>query len=213
MERYLGGEELDPDAVAAALKTAVTNDELYPVACGVATKNLGTHALLDLLVEGVPSPARKPSPIEAERHRGVRLQDRRRPVRRAHLVLPRLLGHGLGRLDARQRTATRRRSGSARLMEMQGKDHERADAFGPGDIGAVAKLKDVQTGDVLADARARPRAAEARLPRAGDELRRHAEDEGRRGQGRAGPAPPARGGPDAPAPPRPADRASSCSPG
>src|SRR5437868_6595781 len=63
MERYLGGEELDPEAVAAALKTAVTNDELYPVACGVATKNLGTHALLDLLVEGVPSPARKPSPI------------------------------------------------------------------------------------------------------------------------------------------------------
>src|SRR5881394_681456 len=66
MERYLGGEELEPDAVAAALKTAVTNDELYPVACGVATKNLGPHALLDLLVEGVPSPARKPSPIHAD---------------------------------------------------------------------------------------------------------------------------------------------------
>ena len=59
MEAYLGGEELDPAAVAAALKTAVTNDQLYPVACGVATKNLGTHALLDLLVEGIPSPARK----------------------------------------------------------------------------------------------------------------------------------------------------------
>ena len=66
MERYLGGEELDPAAVAAALKTAVTNDELYPVSCGVATKNLGTHALLDLLVEGVPSPARKPSPIQTD---------------------------------------------------------------------------------------------------------------------------------------------------
>src|SRR5580765_6951365 len=65
MERYLGGEELDPAAIAAALKTAVTNDELYPVTCGVATKNLGTHAVLDLLVEGVPSPARKPSPIAA----------------------------------------------------------------------------------------------------------------------------------------------------
>ena len=63
MERYLGGEELEAEAVAAALKTAVTKGELYPVACGVATKNLGTHALLDLLVEGVPSPARKPSPI------------------------------------------------------------------------------------------------------------------------------------------------------
>ena len=36
-------------------------------------------------------------------------------------------------------------------MALQGKDHEKADAFGAGDIGAVAKLKDVQTGDVLAD--------------------------------------------------------------
>src|SRR5581483_1146091 len=66
MERYLGGEELDPHDVAAALKSAVTSDELYPVSCGVATKNLGTHSLLDLLVEGVPSPARKPSPFAGE---------------------------------------------------------------------------------------------------------------------------------------------------
>ena len=38
------------------------------------------------------------------------------------------------------------------LMTLQGKEHEQADGFGAGDIGAVAKLKDVQTGDVLADA-------------------------------------------------------------
>jgi elongation factor G len=37
-------------------------------------------------------------------------------------------------------------------MVMQGKDHDRAEGFGAGDIGAVAKLKDVQTGDVLVDA-------------------------------------------------------------
>src|SRR3954451_10760390 len=66
MERYLGGEELDPHDVAAALKNAVTRDELYPVSCGVATENLGTHSLLDLLVEGVPSPAKKPAPFGSE---------------------------------------------------------------------------------------------------------------------------------------------------
>ena len=59
MERYLEGQELDAAEVASALKTAVTRGEVFPVACGVATKNLGTHALLDLLVEGVPSPAKK----------------------------------------------------------------------------------------------------------------------------------------------------------
>src|SRR4029079_15551610 len=36
------------------------------------------------------------------------------------------------------------------LMALQGKDHDRADAFGPGDLGAVAKRKAVLTGAVLA---------------------------------------------------------------
>src|SRR5216683_2738062 len=64
MARYLEGEELPAEDVAHALKDAVTRDELYPVACGVATKNLGTTALLDLLVEGVPSPTKKGTTIE-----------------------------------------------------------------------------------------------------------------------------------------------------
>src|SRR3954453_20656097 len=66
MERYLGGEEIPAADIAATLKNAVTRDEIYPVACGVATKNLGTHALLDLIVEGVPSPAKKGSPIDTD---------------------------------------------------------------------------------------------------------------------------------------------------
>src|SRR5262249_42908925 len=37
------------------------------------------------------------------------------------------------------------------LMMLQGKEHDKADGFDSGDLGAVAKLKDVQTGDVLAD--------------------------------------------------------------
>src|SRR5215203_3784366 len=64
MERYLEGQELSDEEVAHALKDAVTRGEIFPVACGVATKNLGTTAVLDLLVEGVPLPARKGSPIE-----------------------------------------------------------------------------------------------------------------------------------------------------
>src|ERR1043165_853372 len=66
MERYLEGEELGTEGVAHALKDAVTRGELFPVAYGVATKNLGTTALLDLLVEGVPSPAKRPPSIEVE---------------------------------------------------------------------------------------------------------------------------------------------------
>src|SRR5256885_375551 len=66
MERYLDGQELGAEEVAKALKDAVTRGEVFPVACGVASKNLGTTALLDLLVEGVPSPARKGAPISID---------------------------------------------------------------------------------------------------------------------------------------------------
>ena len=47
------------------------------------------------------------------------------------------------------RTHAKERMGS--LLFQQGKEHIPAQEFGPGDIGAVAKLKEVQTGDLLLD--------------------------------------------------------------
>jgi elongation factor G len=152
MERYLGGEEIPPADIAAALKNAVTRDEIYPVACGVATKNLGSHALLDLLVEGVPSPAKKGSPIATD-------------ANIAAFVFKTVADPFAGRISVfrvyagevsgdttlvNHRDHSKERLGT--LMTLQGKEHEKSDGFGPGDIGAVAKLKDVQTGDVLVDA-------------------------------------------------------------
>jgi len=151
MERYLGGEELDPAAVAAALKTAVTNDELYPVACGVATKNLGTRALLDLIVEGVPSPARKPSPI-AEGGGTTAFVFKTVADPFAGKINAFRVYSGAVAADStliNLRDKAKERLGA--LMMLQGKEHDKADGFGAGDIGAVAKLKEVETGDVLAD--------------------------------------------------------------
>src|SRR5439155_13437494 len=48
------------------------------------------------------------------------------------------------------RSHSRERVGQ--LLVLQGKDHESAKEFGPGDIGAVAKLKETTTGDLLLDA-------------------------------------------------------------
>jgi elongation factor G len=152
MERYLGGEEIPAADIAAALKNAVTRDEIYPVACGIATQNLGTHALLDLLVEGVPSPAKKGSPIDTD-------------ATVAAFVFKTVADPFAGRINVfrvyagevkadttlvNHRDHSKERLGG--LMLMQGKEHERCEGFGPGDIGAVAKLKAVQTGDVLVDA-------------------------------------------------------------
>lgn len=152
MERYLDGQELDAHEVAAALKAAVTKGEVFPVACGVATKNLGTHALLDLLVEGVPSPARKGSPIDVD------------GAGAAAFVFKTVADPFAGRINlfrvlkgtvtADTTLVNLRSKGKERMgtiLEVQGKEHHAALDFGEGDIGAVAKLKDAQTGDLLAD--------------------------------------------------------------
>ncbi|MGI8421175.1 MAG: elongation factor G [Gaiellaceae bacterium] len=152
MERYLEGEELTVEEVAHALKEAITRGEVFPVACGVATRNLGTHALLDLLVEGVPSPNKKGSPIDVD------------GAGTAAFVFKTIADPFAGRINvfrvlkgtvtgdatlANPRTHGKERMGS--LLTLQGKDHDPATAFGPGDIGAVSKLKDVATGDLLLD--------------------------------------------------------------
>src|ERR671937_2090626 len=59
MERYLEGGEISHDEIVSALKDGVTTGTIFPVTCGIATKNLGTDRLLDALVHDLPSPARK----------------------------------------------------------------------------------------------------------------------------------------------------------
>jgi elongation factor G len=152
MERYLDGQELDAHEVAAALKAAVTNGEVFPVACGVASKNLGTHALLDLLVEGVPSPAKKGSPIDVDgASTALFIFKTVADPFAGRINLFRVLG---GTVTAETtlvnlRSKSKERMGA--LLELQGKEHKPALDFVEGDIGAVAKLKDAQTGDLLAD--------------------------------------------------------------
>jgi elongation factor G len=152
MARYLEGEELPAADVADALKDAVTRDELYPVACGVATKNLGTTALLDLLVEGVPSPSKKGTTIEFG------------DAKQAVFVFKTIADPFAGRISCFRvlagpitgdttlvdpRTHAKERLGQ--ILLLNGKDNEPVESLCVGDLGAVAKLKDVVTGDVLVD--------------------------------------------------------------
>jgi elongation factor G len=152
MERYLDGEQLGTEEVAHALKDAVTRGELFPVACGVATKNLGTTALLDLLVEGVPSPAKRPPAIDVDGAGTAAFVFKTVADPFAGRInLFRVLS---GTLDSDSTVVNSRNRAKERvgqLLMLQGKEHEQAKEFGAGDIGAVAKLKDTTTGDLLLD--------------------------------------------------------------
>jgi elongation factor G len=150
MERYLDEGEVSGDELAAALKNAVVADELFPVACGSATKNLGTTGLLDLLVEGIPSPAKKRLAFDVS------------PNGAAVFVFKTVADAFAGRINVfrvlsgeisgdsnlvNPRTKGKERIGQ--LLVLQGKEHATAPSFVAGDIGAAAKLKDVMTGDLL----------------------------------------------------------------
>ena len=166
MERYLDGQELSDEEVAAALKEAVTRGELFPVAAAVPTKNLGTVGLLDLVVEGVPSPAKKGAPVGLDVDSGT-----------AAFVFKTVADPFAGRINifrvlsgtlASDSTVVNPRSQSkerlGQLLVLQGKEHVSVDAFGAGDIGAVAKLKETHTGDLLQDAERQAEITAIRFP-------------------------------------------------
>ena len=157
MEHYLEGEEISHEEMVSALKSGVTGGTIFPVTCGAATRNLGTDRLLDAIVEDLPSPAKR-GPVEA----GDSLLE---PVEDSDLVafvFKTLADPYAGRINLFRvyqgvithdshvfncRSHTKERVGQ--LLVPQGSEHEHADEFGPGDIGAVAKLKETHAGDVL----------------------------------------------------------------
>jgi elongation factor G len=158
MERYLEGEEISHDETVAALKTGVTSGHVFPVTCGAATRNLGINRLLDALVDDLPSPAKRGA-VELD---GVSLEpDESKDM--VAFVFKTLADPYAGRVNLFRvyqgvlkhdsqvfncRAHVKERVGQ--LLVPQGKDTDHADAFGPGDIGAVAKLKETHAGDVLA---------------------------------------------------------------
>ena len=158
MERYLEGEEISHEETVAALKKGVTEGHLFPVTCGAATRNLGINRLLDAFVDDLPSPAKR-GPIDLD---GVTLEpDESKDA--VAFVFKTLADPYAGRVNLFRvyqgvlkhdsqvhncRAHVKERIGQ--LLVPQGKDTDHADEFGPGDIGAVAKLKETHAGDVLA---------------------------------------------------------------
>lgn len=150
MERYLEEGDVSGDELAAALKNAVAAGELFPVTCGVPTKNLGTTGLLDLLVEGIPSPAKKPlaADVDGAGPAAFVFKTVADPFA-GRINLFRVLAGTLSSDSTVVNARTHAKERLGALLLLQGKDHEQAQEFAEGDIGAVAKLKDTLTGDLL----------------------------------------------------------------
>jgi elongation factor G len=158
MERYLEGEEISHDEIVTTLKEGTNHGALFPVTCGVATQNLATNRLLDAIVEDLPSPVKHGGldvgevtlePDEDAELFAYVFKTRADPFA-GRINLFRVY-QGVLKQDSQllnTRTHTKERIGQ--LVTFEGGTTGHTTEFGPGDIGAVAKLKETKAGDWLA---------------------------------------------------------------
>jgi elongation factor G len=164
MERYLEGEEISHEEIVTALKRGVCEGHLFPVTCGIATRNLGSDRLLEALLEDLPSPAmRGAMHITDTEGEKVEVEPAEEGQALAYVFkttadqyagrinLMRVLS-GVIRSDSHMLNATRgEKERIGQLSVPRGKEMIAVDELGPGDIGAVAKLRETRAGDVLAE--------------------------------------------------------------
>jgi elongation factor G len=165
LEKYLEQGELDEAELRSALRTAVLQGKLTPVLCGSGAKNIGVDQLLDAVGALLPAPSDRPplrgqgpsngTPIE----RGA---DPDAPF--SAFVFKTVIDPFAGKLsifrvvsgratsDATVLNATRSaRERFGQLLRLEGKKQSPLSSALPGEIVAVAKLKDTTTGDTLCD--------------------------------------------------------------
>jgi elongation factor G len=158
MERYLEGQEIAHDEIVKALEEGTNHGALFPVTCGVATRNLATNRLLDAIVDDLPSPLThgglqvgdlKLQPDAAKELFAYVFKTRADPFAgRINLfrVYQGVIRHDSQVLNTRAHSKER----IGQLLTFEGHQNGHATDFGPGDIGAVAKLKETRAGDWLA---------------------------------------------------------------
>src|SRR3954467_5324692 len=159
MERYLEGEDISHDEIVHALEEGTDSGHIFPVACGVATTRLGANRLLDAIVDDLPSPVQHGGSVDVDGHLlepdpdgemfAYVFKTRADPFAgRINLfrVYQGTMTHDTQVLNTRAHNKER----VGQLLSPRGKDVTHVESFGPGDIGAVAKLKETHAGDWLA---------------------------------------------------------------
>ncbi len=186
MERYLDGEEISHEEIVAALKDSTNHGSMFPVTCGIATANLATNRLLDAIVEDLPSPVKHgglqagDQLLEADENKELFayvFKTRADPFAgRINLfrVYQGVIRHDSHLLNTRAHAKER----IGQLISFDGAQSVHVDEFGPGDIGAVAKLKETQGRRLAGGARRTAGDAHDQAARGGDGVRRAAAQQG-----------------------------------
>ncbi len=163
LEKYLEEGELSPEEIREGMRAAVVAGKLFPVVCGSGPGNMGVASLLDLIVDNFPSPvdmgARKGRSLRGDAEI-TREPDPDAPF--SALVIKTISDPYAGRLsvmrifsgslapDSTVYNSTKdAKERFGHLLRLKGKNQDSIQSAGPGDIVAVAKLKETTTQDTL----------------------------------------------------------------
>ncbi|MBD3755213.1 MAG: elongation factor G [Gammaproteobacteria bacterium] len=164
MDKYLGGDELTEAEIKAALRARTIAGEIVPMMCGSAFKNKGVQAMLDAVVDYLPSPVEIPdTPCELEDGTPSAvppsddapfsalafklMNDPYVGSLTFFRVYSGVINSGSGVLNS----VKGKRERIGRIVQMHANNREELTEVRAGDIAAAIGLKDTTTGDTLCD--------------------------------------------------------------
>ena len=163
MEKFFDAGTLTQDELLSGLKRGIRAGRVFPVLCSSATANIGMQPLLEALIAYVPSPAERPLKARNKGDEEIHVEAKAEGPTAAfiwktvadpfagRITMFRVVSGAL-KADSTVHNVTKdipERLGH--LVLLQGKTQSSVPEIKAGDIGAVAKLKESQTNDLLAD--------------------------------------------------------------
>ena len=164
LDHYLEKGDLDHNQIISGLRIRTLSGEIVPVICGSAFKNKGVQAMLDAIIDFLPSPIDKPA------IKGI-LEDGSKSTRKAddndnfaalafkiandpyvgNLTFFRVYSGVLNSGDTIYNPLKSQKERIGRILQMHSNSREEIKEVRAGDIAAAVGLKNVTTGDTLVD--------------------------------------------------------------
>ncbi len=166
LEKYLSGEELTFDEIQHAIRAATVGGHIVPVLCGAAFKNKGVQALLDAVIDYLPTPVDLKSIVGHQQHNDDAPEERRvaddEPFSAlafkiatdpfvGKLTYLRVYSGVLSTGSYIYNSTKDKRERVGRLLQMHANKRDEIQEVRAGDIAAAIGLRDTRTGDTLCD--------------------------------------------------------------
>ena len=164
LNKYLEGEELSDEEIRAGLRARSVKNEIVLVMCGTAFKNKGVQALLDAVIEFMPSPIEMPDVkgTDSDGAPSTRKASDEEPFAAlafkilndpfvGNLTFFRVYSGTLNSGDTVYVPTKDKKERIGRLLQMHASERTEIKEVRAGDIAAAVGLKDVITGDTLCD--------------------------------------------------------------